>query len=331
MPSGGAIVAESGIYLVFMTRRESLIVLGAFLASGARGFAATGTPLTSERGLMGTRFVVTCHHPDEALVLKATAAAFEAAGKINEVASDYIADSELLCLSKQPAETAIRVSPLLFSLIRQAREYAEKTDGLFDPTLGPLTKLWRESRRRKELPDADTLVKASAACGWKHLVLDAEASTVTFAVPGMRLDLGGIAKGQAADAMLAVLVKHGLKSSSVTAGGDVRLGDPPPGAKGWKVGIRTSDKNHDSDTLLLSNCAVSTSGDLQQFVEIDGVRYAHIIDPGTGLGLTRHVAATVIAPNSTMSDALATACCIADAARAANLAKGMGARLIRVG
>jgi len=314
-----------------MTRREALVLLGTFLGARGTSFAAEGKAVTTERGLMGTRFAVSCHHPDEALVRKAIAAAFEEADRINIVASDYIADSELLSLSKQPVGQATRVSPLLFSLIKEAREYAEKTDGLFDPTLGPLTKLWRESRRRKTLPNAETLAKARAACGWKHLILDAEKSTVTLAVPGMRLDLGGIAKGQAADAMLAVLVKHGIPSSSVTAGGDVRLGDPPPGEKGWKIGVRTSDKNQNSDTLMLSNCAVSTSGDLQQFVEIDGVRYSHIIDPATGLGITHHVAATVISPNSTLSDALATACCIADADKAKKIAEALGARLLRIG
>jgi thiamine biosynthesis lipoprotein len=288
-------------------------------------------PISSERELMGTRFAVTCHHLDEALVRKAIAAAFDEAEKINTVASDYIADSELLSLSRQPVGKPTPVSPLLFSLVREARDYAEKTGGLFDPTLGPLTKLWRESRRRKALPDSITLGQARAASGWKHLILDAENSTVTFAVPRMRLDLGGIAKGQAADAMLATLKNHGIPSSSVTAGGDVRLGDPPPGEEGWKIGVRTSDKTRDSDILRLSNCAVSTSGDLQQFVEIDGVRYAHIIDPATGLGLTRHVAATVISPNSTLSDALATACCVADARTAGDMAKALGAKLIRIG
>jgi len=317
--------------LPIMTRRESLVLLGALLGSVARGHAATGTPVTTERGLMGTRFAVTCHHADEEFVRKAIAAAFEEADQINAVASDYIADSELLSLSKQPVGQPIRVSPLLFSLIREAREYAEKTDGLFDPTLGPLTKLWRESRRRKVLPDADTLAKARAACGWKHLLLDPEASTVTLAVPGMRLDLGGIAKGQAADAMLATLQRLGIPCSSVTAGGDVRLGDPPPGKEGWKIGVRTLDKSTNSEVLLLSNCAVSTSGDLQQFVEIGGIRYAHIIDPATGLGVTHHVAATVISPNSTMSDALATACCIADAGKAKGIAEALGARLLRIG
>jgi thiamine biosynthesis lipoprotein len=149
-----------------------------------------------------------------------------------------------------------------------------------------------------------------ASSGYKHLSCDTATRTVTLGIAGMRLDLGGIAKGQAADAMLAVFFQHKLMSTSITAGGDVRLGNPPPGQKGWAVGVRTFDKEKDGSTLILANCAVSTSGDLQQAIEIDGIRYAHIIDPITGLGLTRPVAATVIAPSAAQSDALATACCV---------------------
>lgn len=277
---------------------------------------------TFERGLMGTRFAITCYSPDQEKAKSASDDAFEAAEKINEVASDYIADSELLNLSK-PFPTATATSPLLFKLIFEARDFAEKTNGCFDPTLGPLTKLWRESRRRKVLPDAETLAKARAAIGWQNLVLDPHTHIVTFQKPGMRLDLGGIAKGQAADAMLAVMIGQGISCCCITAGGDIRLGNAPPGSEGWKVKIHTKE-NEAEKFLTLSDCAVSTSGELHQFIEINGTRYSHIIDPATGLGITRSVAATVIAPNATTSDALATACCVApsDVARKMALAAG---------
>lgn len=280
--------------------------------------------LTFERGLMGTRFAITCYFSDPEKAKSASDAAFEAAEEINRVASDYIADSELLGLSKHPAGEAVAVSPLLFKLISEARGFAEKTDGRFDPTVGPLTKLWRESRRRKTLPDEATLTNAREATGWKNLTLDPHSHTVIFQKAGMRLDLGGIAKGQAADAMLAVMVARGIPRSCITAGGDVRLGDPPPGGKGWKIGVR-STKEEESEFLMLSNCAVSTSGDLHQFIEINGTRYSHIIDPATGLGLTRSTAATVIAPDATISDALATACCVAPADLAKKMALAAGA------
>jgi thiamine biosynthesis lipoprotein len=263
-----------------------------------------------EQPLMGTLFKITCYAPNKTLAEKAAKEAFAEAEKINEVGSDYIADSELLGLSKKPIDALIAVSPLLYQLVSEAKQMAELTDGAYDPTIGPFTKLWRESRRRRALPTDAVLASAKASTGHQHLICDSSSKSLIMKKAGMRLDLGGIAKGQAADAMLAVFFCYDLPSASITAGGDVRLGNPPPGAKGWQVGVRTFDKNKETATLTLANCAVSTSGDLQQSIEINGVHYAHIIDPATGLGLTKPVAATVIAPTATQSDALATACCI---------------------
>lgn len=309
-----------------MNRRQAIILIGAAVAPWAHADSpADAQPHVDVRGLMGTRFEIRCHHPDQALARTASDLAFTAAERLNAIASDYIADSELLGLSKHPAGTPVAVSPKLFSMIQSALEIARKTDGRFDPTLGPLTRLWRESRRRKQLPDEQTLATARASCGWQDVVLDPEKSTLTFRKNGMRLDLGGIAKGQAADEMLGVMRQHGITLCCITAGGDVRAGDPPPGAKGWKIAVRTFDPKKDTEILELAGCGVSTSGDLHQSIEINGVRYSHIIDPTTGLGLTREIAATVIAPSSTLSDPLATACCVADPETAAAMAKSAGA------
>ena len=284
---------------------------------------------TFERGLMGTRFAITCHGTDEATAKAAADAAFERAEEINAVASDYIAGSELLRLSEKPGKP-VKVSPLLYDLLVNSIEMARRTEGRFDPTLGPLTKLWRESRRVGKLPSNEALATARAACGWRLLELDPSDHSVVLRNPGMRLDLGGIAKGYAADAMFDVMKSKGFPATCIAAGGDLRLGDPPPGKSGWSVGIKTLEKEKTSGELMLSNCAVSTSGDLQQAVEIDGIRYAHIIDPNTGLGLTRHFAVTIVAADATTSDALATAACVASPEEAAPLARQWGARDVRI-
>ncbi len=308
------------------TRRRTLLLMATALGLPRVGAAQEKGHLF-ERGLMGTRFAISCYHGDAELVAKAVAAAFVEAERINDTASDYIPDSELLSIGKVPPGTPVRIPPLLFGLLEEAWAQAEKTGGLFDPTVGPLTRLWRESRRRKALPDAATLARAKAAVGWRKLVLDPAESTATFTVPDMRLDLGGIAKGQAADRMLAILEKSGVPRSSVTAGGDIRMGEPPPGKEGWNIGVRNRDVDRNATELLLRDKAVSTSGDLRQFIEIGGVRYSHIIDPATGLGLTQPMAATVIAPTATISDALATACCIADRETAKRLVAEQGAEV----
>lgn len=288
-----------------MNRRQTIKLLcgAALLPSVARGEA-----LSTNCPLMGTLFKITCHTPDDVLFKKASAEAFATAEKINSVASDYIADSELLSFSKLPHGKPHPVSEMLFSLLLQAQYFAKKTDGNFDLTLGPLTKLWRESRRRKSLPAAEILATALASSGYEKLILDEKSHTLTFTIPGMRLDLGGIAKGQAADAMLAVFLKYGLPSTSITCGGDVRVGDAPPEKDHWTIAIKTM--GDPTPPLELVNQAVSTSGDLHQFIEIDGQRYSHIIDPKTGLGLTEPRTATIIAPTAAESDARATAKCV---------------------
>jgi len=291
---------------------------------------AGALPHRFQRGLMGTVFTVECYTHDRSVALKAVEEAFAEAAAINAVASDYIADSELLSFSRVAPGTGIRVSDRLFPLLWEAYELAVRTGGRFDPTLGPLTKLWRETRRRQVLPDAEALDAALAASGWRHLVLDEKAQTLEFKRRGMRLDLGGIAKGQAADAMLEILRRHGISRSSISAGGDIRVGDAPLDAEGWRVDVLVSERSQNPDPIYLANAAVSTSGDLHQFVEIAGKRYSHIIDPATGLGLTRRVSATVVAPTATLSDALATACCVADPAEATALAARWGALELRL-
>ncbi len=257
---------------------------------------------------MGTLFKFKTHTENGEVAKQATKEAFAVANRINSVASDYIADSELLSFSKLPHGKPYSVSEILFPLLLQAQYFAKETAGNFDPTLGPLTQLWRESRRRNSLPDKSALAAAIASSGYAKLILDKVARTLTFTVPGMRLDLGGIAKGQTADAMLTVFKNHGLTRTSITCGGDVRVGDPPPGRDHWTISVKTSGEA--KQPLELVNAAVSTSGDTHQFIEIDGQRYSHIIDPRTGLGLTEPRTATVIAPTAAESDARATAGCV---------------------
>ncbi|MGE4001886.1 MAG: FAD:protein FMN transferase, partial [Planctomycetaceae bacterium] len=145
--------------------------------------------------------------------------------------------------------------------------------------------------------------------GYEQVQLDSLTQTVTLGQAGMRLDLGGIAKGYAADEALRVLQEHGIEHALIDAGGDIVTGQPPPGADGWRIGIAPLDAP-DGDPqrfLRLGNAAVATSGDASQFVEIDGIRYSHIMDPRTGLGLTTRSSVTIVAPDGIAADSLASA------------------------
>ena len=288
-----------------MPARILLPILASFAAT-----AVAAEKFEFERPLMGTRFSVICYAEDRAAAEKAAAAAFSIAAEQNAIASDYDPQSELSLLSSKPVGTPIHLSQMLYGLLAHSRKIAEATGGAFDPTLGPLTKLWREIRDSGRLPDPEKLQAARAAVGWRHFTLDPDARTVTLHRENMAFDLGGIAKGYAADLMLESLAASGIPQALITAGGDIRLGDPPPGRDGWKVALRTFDPASPDEILTLSNAAVSTSGDLYQSVEIEGVAYSHILDPGTGLGLTRRIAASVIADEAKLSDPLATASCV---------------------
>jgi len=141
----------------------------------------------------------------------------------------------------------------------------------------------------------------------------------------MRLDLGGIAKGYAADQALAILKGRGFARALVAASGDIAAGDPPPGQRGWRVSIASMDTrtNETVRSVVLHNAGISTSGDTEQFTEIDGVRYSHIVDPRIGVGLTNRIQVTIIARNATTTDALATGVSVLGASRGLALADAL--------
>ncbi len=271
---------------------------------------AAAEKFTFERPLMGTRFTVVCYADDRSAAAKAAKAAFARGEEINQLASDYLPESELSLLSTKPINTPIPLTPLLYEMFDHSRKMAELTNGAFDPTLGPLTKLWRSTRDSGRLPDAEILHAAKDATGWRHFTLNPNSRSITLLRKSMAFDLGGIAKGYAADLMLDTMVAAGFPQTMITAGGDIRLGDAPPDRKGWNVAVQTFDPAKPDEVLTLANAAVSTSGDLHQSVKIDGIAYSHILDPATGLGLTRRIAVTVIADDAKRSDPLATAACV---------------------
>ena len=284
---------------------------------------------TFERPLMGTRFSVVCYAEDRAAAAKAAKAAFARGEEVNQVASDYLPASELSQLGNHSPHRPIALSPLLYDLLDQSRTLAEATCGAFDPTLGPLTKLWRTTRESTCLPDAETLRLAKESVGWQHYTLDPQTRSITLLKKNMAFDLGGIAKGYAADLMLDSMIAAGFSRTMITAGGDIRLGDAPPDREGWNVAVQTFDPAKPDDILTLANCAVSTSGDLHQSVKIEGVTYSHILDPTTGLGLTQRIAVTVIADHGKRSDPIATAACVVGTDGISSLKKLPGVRNVK--
>lgn len=272
---------------------------------------------------MGTLFTITLYATNNTIAHDAAKSAFQRVADLEQKMSDYRADSELNLLCEKPVGQAVPISDDLLDIFQKAQHISEISDGAFDITVGPYVRLWRFSRKRKTLPTSAELAEAKAAVGWKHLRLDPRRHTATLLVPNMRLDLGGIAKGYAADEALRVLKQFNVDRAMVAASGDFAVGRPPLGQAGWKIGITAIDEhqNRAERFLLLHDCGISTSGDTEQAVELGGIRYSHIVDTQTGLGLTNRIQASVVAPNATLTDALATTVCVLGVDRSRALAR----------
>jgi thiamine biosynthesis lipoprotein len=260
---------------------------------------------------MGTRFQIILYAPYEAKARLAAEAAFKRVAALDAIMSDYNPASELMTLCKKAGGGPVRVSPELFDVLSQAQQVSQLSDGAFDVTIGPVSRLWRRARKIHELPDAEELARARTLVGYRSIVLDSQSHTATLSRAGMMLDLGGVGKGYAADAALVTLRDQGISSALVAAGGDIVVGAAPPGAEGWSVRFATHDPDEKSSpVLLLKDSAVSTSGDAEQYLEAGGKRYSHLVDPRTGMALTERISATVVAPRGALADPLTKAVAI---------------------
>lgn len=274
---------------------------------------------------MGVRARIVLYATDEATAQKAARAAYDRIAVLEEIMSDYRPDSELMRLSAKSGGPAVKVSPELLFILQKSQELAKRSDGAFDVTVGPVVKLWRKARKAGVMPPKEELDAARKLVGWRKLHIDPKGGLVRLDTPGMQLDLGGIAKGYGCDEAIRTLKANGIKSALVEMGGDIVVSDAPPGKKGWEIEVaNATDPAQSFDKLrmlTLSNAAVSSSGDTEQFVEIGGKRYSHIVDPKTGLGLTDRIAVTIIAPNGTTSDGLSTAISVLGETKGRALAK----------
>jgi FAD:protein FMN transferase len=286
---------------------------------------------------MGVDVSLTLYASTAAKATEAADRAFARIAKLEQVFSDYSAESEAMVVCRTAAlNEPIPVSDDLWTVLRFSRRLSEQSDGAFDVTLGPMTKLWRRARRQKQLPTADDLAAVRSLVGWQRLTIDSECPTVSLSTRGMQWDFGGIAKGYAAQAAIDTLREHGVARALVAVAGDIVAADPPPDRAAWDVSIEglsnASDNSEPNGQMHpLVNRAISTSGDVFQSVEIAGVRYSHIVDPRTGVGLTVRRSVTVVAPDGMTADSLATALSILDPSEGLKLLQqypGSAARIV---
>lgn len=235
--------------------------------------------------------------------------AFEEIEKIDKLINFFSDKSELAEINRKAGLAAVKVSPDTLELIEKAVYAAEKTYGAFDVTIGPESSLWDFPAKKK--PDAVTIRKNLNLVNYKWIVTDKVKSTVYLREKGMLIDLGGIAKGYAADKAAEVLKRNGIKGGLVSCAGDIRAFGLKPDGKGWMIGIRNPRMKGKDDeimaTIELKDMAVSTSGDYERYFILDGKRYHHILDPKTGYPAEGTISVSVVAPYGVYTDSFSTA------------------------
>lgn len=250
-----------------------------------------------EESTMGTRIYVEVWHDDPITAQAAIDAVMEDMRRINRLMSHYLPDSDLSQINIRGATEPVAVDPELFDLIRTSIHFSEITEGAFDITYASVGYLYDYPRHVRP---TDTEIKAALpGVNYRNLILDPAKHTVAFARPGMRIDLGGIAKGYACDRGVEILKRFGISNAIITAGGDTRLLGDRRG-RPWMVGIRhPDDKAKVVLSMPLANVGISTSGDYERYFDEGGIRYHHIIDPKTGKSPSGVRSVTIIGPTAT--------------------------------
>ena len=272
-------------------------------------------PFTETRTLMGTVVSITVYTSDLEQAQAATSAAYDHMAKLEKVLSGYISGSDVSRINSLAGLPA-SVSLPTFFVVRRALQVSKLTGGAFDITVGPLLSLWRESAERGHLPTEVDLEDARSRVGYGKVEVAESSNTRTVMIPaGTSIDLGGIAKGYIVDQGVGILRRH-VSSALVNAGGDIYALGAKPGGKPWAIGVqdprRPEDLSAFIETLYVTDRAVATSGNYARYFEVEGERYSHIVDPRTGRPVDKVPSATVVAPDATTADALATAASVLD-------------------
>lgn len=250
----------------------------------------------SNRLLMGTLVEVTVVGPPEK-ARSTIHTVFDEMKRVEDLTS-FHKPSSVTQLNHEAGNGPVKTDPELVALVDRSLKVARETGGAFDPTVGPLSVLWRFSGGDARLPDGSEISQALTKVGWSRVVLDAQESTVDLAESGMALDLGGIAKGYALDRGADIIRKSGLPGGLINAGGDViAVGEKEPG-KPWRIGVR--DPRNSGEIIAVAEVrdrAIMTSGDYERsFIENDR-RYHHILDPRTGYPVEGVQSVTLVVPD----------------------------------
>ncbi|MFC4221279.1 FAD:protein FMN transferase [Flagellimonas marina] len=260
------------------------------------------------RPAMGTQLNIILYATSAQKANEASKAMFERVDYLNSILSDYNPESEVnLLYQKSQSNTWVSVSDDLFELLNLSKKISKSTQGAFDVTLGKYTRLWRQSRKEKKLPSVGELIDRKVF-GYQNIRLRAKDKSVKIKNPEILIDFGGIAKGYTAQQLLILLEENCIEHALVDFGGDITASAAPPHKTGWHIEVNYGEgKGEVSEILSVRNLSVATSGDRYQKIKTNDNTYSHIIDPATGLGITKPVQVTVISKSGALADSYATA------------------------
>lgn len=257
--------------------------------------------------LMGSRFDITIVAEDSVIAAQRISQAITEIDRIEQLISDWIPGSQVSEINRAAGIHPVKVDRELFELTRRAIEISEISGGAFDISFAAMDRIWKFDGSMEELPDSATIQQAISKIGYTYIVLDSSASTIFLSRAGMKIGFGATGKGYAADKARALMQSLQVRAGIVNASGDMATWGSQQNGKPWKVGVTNPFKrNKTLKVLSIRKAAVTTSGDYQKYVEIDGKRYSHIINPKTGMPSYGLTSVTVIGPNAETANGFST-------------------------
>lgn len=284
-----------------LIRQNFFRISGLFLLGLICG-SAQADWLKRQQDIMGTRVSIELWHSDKLLATQCGKQVFAEMHRLDELMSPYRPDSEIMFINNNASITSVEISAEMSHVIGRSLHFSEISGGAFDITFASVG--YQYDYRNKIQPSEQIIKLGLPSIDYHHIKLDQQ--KIKFDNSGVRIDLGGIAKGYAVDRALQIAQQCGIKEAMISAGGDSRILGTKRG-KPWIIGIQhPRKKNELALRLPLSDTAISTSGDYQRFFIRDGHRIHHIINPSTGKSATETWSATVTGPDAMTTDALST-------------------------
>jgi len=297
-----------------------ILVISIFAGCDGSADSRAYTEKSPSRQVMGTIARSIAVADNIRTARSANQAAFDKLVEIDNMMSDYLPDSMLSKVNRRAFKTPVKVSDELFEVLSKSIEYSRLSGGAFDITIGPVIDLWHKAEENNIKPTARQIAAAKAKVGYEKLILDPDKKTVRFKVEGMRLDLGGIAKGYGIDKAVEAMQAAGATAGMIDVGGDIRCFGKPEKKDKWAIGLQDPE---DTEKLMmvieLGDNAIATSGDYQRFVVLDGEKFSHIMTPKKGISAKGLTSVTVIAPTAIDADALATTVTVMEIEKGLNL------------